>query len=342
MFKNKQFYHEHVKRAIVAFGMIFNNINVNRKDSNDVTRQVVRVPLAYSTKQKFLSRIAAVPDTSSRGEVALVLPRMGFEIDSFVYDPTRQTSAIQKNKAVIGGDAVTSVARTFVSTPYNMSLSLYVYAKSQEDGLQVIEQILPFFNPDFTVTVNELPELGIKKDIKITLDGINYDNQNEVAFDERQSIVWTLNFTMRLNFYGFVSDQSLIREAIANVYAVDSADDFTNSDSYTKITASIETTTATATAVVDGGSLSKIIIDYVGEGYVNDPLVTISGGGGAGATAETTLNDDGTIKTIDITAAGTGYTSTPTVTITDPPNTVAEPSPDDPFRFVVEFENVYE
>ena len=165
MFKNINFYHQHVKKAITAFGTIFSNININRIDGNDVTQQVLRVPLAYSTKQKFLSRIRTTID-ERKDLTAILLPRMGFDIQSFQYDVARKVSPIQNNKAIVDGAPVTSVSRSFVSTPWNMTLSLYVYAKNQEDGLQIIEQILPFFNPDFSITVNELPELGIKRDIK--------------------------------------------------------------------------------------------------------------------------------------------------------------------------------
>ena len=176
MFKNVQFYHEHIRKAIVAFGMVFNNIRIARDDTAGNIAQVMRVPLAYSTKQKFLSRIALIPDAESRGEVAIVLPRMGFEIQQLTYDPARKVSPIQRNKAVGVGDDANTVRSSFVSTPYNMSVSLYVFAKNQEDGLQIVEQILPFFNPDFNVTVNEMPSLNIKRDIKITLDGIDYDD----------------------------------------------------------------------------------------------------------------------------------------------------------------------
>lgn len=218
MFLNRQFYHKHIKKAITAFGMIFTNININRANSENEIQQVLRVPLAYSTKQKFLSRIALIDDASNRGEVALTLPRMGFEIQGIEFDAARKISPIQKNKAVAEGESALGVRQTFVSAPYNMTLSLYVFAKNQEDGLQIIEQILPFFTPDFTVTVNELPELGVKRDIKITLDNIDYSDDYEGEYASRTSIIWTLNFTMRLNFYGYISNQNIIREAIVNAY----------------------------------------------------------------------------------------------------------------------------
>ena len=218
MFKNVQFYHEHIRKAIIAFGMIFNNIRISRDNSAGELVQTMRVPLAYSTKQKFLSRIALIPDAESRGEVAIVLPRMGFEIQQLTYDPSRKVSPIQRNKAVGEGDDLNTVRSTYVSTPYNMSVALYIFAKNQEDGLRIVEQVLPFFNPDFNITVNELPELAIKRDIKITLDNIDYDDTYEGSFADRQSIIWTLNFTMRLNFYGPVTNSSIIKESIAKLY----------------------------------------------------------------------------------------------------------------------------
>lgn len=218
MFKNKTFYHSHIKKAIVAFGMIFNNINIERKDKDGTVAQVIRVPLSYSTKQKFLSRIAAVPDITEYRDVQITLPRIGFEITGLQYDSARKISPIQRNRAVGAGDDTNTVRSTFISTPYNMGIALYVFAKNQEDALQVVEQVFPFFNPDFNVTINELPELGIKRDIKITLDGVDYDDQYEGDFTSRQSIIWTLNFTMRLNFYGYVANVGVIKESIAKLY----------------------------------------------------------------------------------------------------------------------------
>jgi hypothetical protein len=339
MFKNQQFYHQHVKKAITVFGLLFTNININRVDGSNVTQQVIRVPLSYSTKQKFLSRIALVDDADERGEVAITLPRMGFEIQGFEFDPGRKISPVQKNKAIIEGEANTGISRSFVSTPWNMSLSLYIFAKNQEDGLQIVEQIMPFFNPDFNITVNELPELGIKRDINIKLDSVDYDDNYEGELAVRQSIIWTFNFTMKLNFYGYVSNQNIIRTAIANAYAT--PDTLTSNNDYTKITTSVLSTTATANAKISGGSVSEIYLTYQGAGYLNAPSVTLSGGGGSGAAASSILNSDGTINKINITSGGSGYTTAPTVTIEVPPDYVSSPTPADPYRFIAEFDNVF-
>ena len=218
MFKDSTFYHSHIRKAIIAFGTIFNDINIERKNSSGAVTQTLRVPLAYSTKQKFLTRIARVADTSTRGEVALTLPRMGFEIDGLGYDPARKVAPIQRNRAIGTGDDANQQRTVFSSAPWNMNLSLYIFAKNQNDGLAIIEQILPYFNPDFNITINDLPEIGIKRDIKITLDNVGYEDEYEGEFASRLSVVWTLNFTMRLNFYSHVSNVETIKKAVVDAY----------------------------------------------------------------------------------------------------------------------------
>jgi len=329
MFKGQQFYHEHVRKAIIAFGTIFNNINIVRKNSSDVEVQSLRVPLAYSTKQKFLTRIENQPTVESRGDVAIILPRMGFEILGLNYDATRKISPIQKHRKTDSSDAL-KVKTQFVSTPYDMNLSLYIFAKNQEDGLQILEQILPYFNPDFNVTLNDLPEMGIKRDIKIVLDGIGYEDNTAGTFADRQSIVWTLNFSMKLNFYGYVANQGIIREAIATIYQ--------NPElvgAYSRQTFSIEEATATAVATIAGGSVDAITLTYAGTKYTREPNVILEGNARAHA-----IMDGDKISRIVIDDAGSGYTSAPTVTI-DPPDDGIQ-TIDDAYRFVEEFDQTYE
>lgn len=218
MFKDKTFYHQHIRKAIIAFGTIFNDINIERKNSSGAVAQTLRVPLAYSTKQKFLTRIARVADTSTRGEVALTLPRMGFEINGLQYDPARKIMPLNRHKVVGTGDDANTVRTTFASAPWNMDLALYIFAKNQSDGLAILEQVIPYFNPDFNITINDLPEIGIKRDIKITLDNVSYEDEYEGEYANRLSLVWTLNFTMRLNFYTHVSNVGVIKKAIADVF----------------------------------------------------------------------------------------------------------------------------
>lgn len=332
MFKNRQFYHSTTKKAIVAFGTIFNNIHITRLNSAGEVAQSLRVPLAYSQKQRFLSRIAQIPDAESRGEVAITLPRMGFEILGFQYDADRKISPIQKNRALTT-ETTLSARTTFVSTPYDISIALYLFAKNQEDALQIAEQIMPYFNPDFNITVNDLPEMGIKRDIKINLDSISYEDNYEGAFDQRQSIIWTFNFTMKLNYYGYVDNQGIIRKAIATTWQNPGL-----AGEYFRQSYSVENTRATATASVAGGSIDSIAVTYSGSGYEYAPNITFDSGN---AKAIAVMDGD-KIKSITVTDSGAGYVTAPTVTIEAPSNHEELPGPADAYRFVEEFEQSYE
>ena len=333
MFKNQYFYHKHIKKAIIVFGSVFNNISIERKNSSGTTVQTLRVPLAYSPKEKFLSRIRAIPDIESRGEVAITLPRMGFEITGINFDPARKLSPVQKN-VKSGSDGSNNYSRTFVSTPYDMTVGLYVFAKNQEDALQVVEQIMPYFNPDFSVTINDLPELAIKRDIKITMDSVTFEDDYDGDYASRRSIIWTMNFTVKLNFYGSVGDQGYITKVISQAF-----ENLGPDTTGPKITQTVEvgTTLPTATATISSGSVNAINITYGGAGYTSAPNITLTGN--ARAHAEIT---DGVVTNIVIDDAGSGYSSAPTVTFENPPNFEANPDKDDPHRFIEEFDQSFE
>ena len=216
MFDDRTFYHQHIRKIIVSFGTLFNNIQIERKNKDGGIAQSLLVPLSYSTKSKMISRIQEAPDfIPGRAKYAISLPRMGFEITSLTYDPARKLLPMQTVRAV---NPATGVDFSYVSTPYNMGISLSIFSKNQEDGLQIIEQILPYFCPDFNITINELPELGVKRDIQFVLDGVNYTDDYMGDFDKRLAIIWDLNFTVRMNFFGYVARAGLIRRTIENVY----------------------------------------------------------------------------------------------------------------------------
>jgi hypothetical protein len=220
MFNNSYFYHQHVRKAIVSFGTLFNNIRIRRTNSTDEAAQSLVVPLSYAPKQKFIDRIREVPDLETgRATFAITLPRIGFEITNFSYDASRKLAITQNVRAVdTSGTSNTNVRYSFISTPYNMGIGLSVFAKNQDDGLQIIEQILPYFNPDFNVTINEIPALGVKRDLQIILDGIEYQDEWEGSFENRLSVMWNLNFTIKMNFFGYVQDANLIKKTIQNIY----------------------------------------------------------------------------------------------------------------------------
>lgn len=219
MYDRGRFYWSTIRRSIIAFGNMFNNIDIARLGPNGEVVQTMRVPLSYAPKQKFLARIAALPSVDER-DIQINLPRMSFEMTGLQYDFNRKTSFIQQNRNI---DSSGSYASTqYVPTPYNIGINLYLYSKNQDDGLQVIEQILPYFNPDYNLTFKSIPELGLTNDMMIVLDTVNYDDQYEGDFSVRRAIVWTLSFTVKLNFFGPISRRGVIRRVDANIFGNDS------------------------------------------------------------------------------------------------------------------------
>ena len=160
----QQFYHETIRKVIITFGTIFNDISLVRKDNNGTITQTMKVPLAYGPREKFLVRLREDADLTK--QVAITLPRIGFEIQNLSYDSVRKLSRVQKFKKVKGTETK-QLDTQYMPVPYNLDLELYVMAKQSDDALQIVEQILPDFQPDYTLTVNDMSDVGIKKDIPI-------------------------------------------------------------------------------------------------------------------------------------------------------------------------------
>lgn len=211
----QKFYWGTVRKSIVAFGNMFNNIHIDRRDSSGNVVQTLKVPLSYAPRQKFLARIQAEPNAPDENFQVLI-PRLAFEMTGIEYDPSRRVSLVQQNRGV--NNTTTTLNSIYAPSPYNILVSLYAYTKNQDDGLQIIEQILPYFNPDYNLTLNAIPALQIKNDLPILLNNISYEDTYEGEFVNRRAIIWTLNFTLKLNFFGPISRQGLIRTATANTF----------------------------------------------------------------------------------------------------------------------------
>jgi hypothetical protein len=204
------FYNQIVRKNIIAFGTLFNNIEMKSTDPSDGTvLETTKVPLAYGPKQKFLVRLT---DTSST-KVAITLPRIYFEMTGVEYDSTRKTSPIQKYKTIIA-DNGNEVRVQYVPVPYNINFELGIIAKSQDDALQILEQILPYFQPSFSVTLNMIPDMNEKRDIAIVLNNIGSEDEWDDTFLNRRYIAYTLNFTMKSYLYGPYNTADVIRKAI--------------------------------------------------------------------------------------------------------------------------------
>ncbi len=213
----QQFYHETIRKIIVAFGTTFNNVQLVRKDNSGNITQSMKVPLAYGPKEKFLVRLRADADLSSK--VAITLPRIGFEIQNLAYDGTRKLSRVQKFKKVNTGNNTRTLDTQFMPVPYNLDIVLYVLAKQSDDALQIVEQILPFFQPDYTITVNDMADMGIKRDVPIILNSISYEDNYEGDFDQRRALIYTMNFTCKFYLYGPVTSSNIIRTVQADQFA---------------------------------------------------------------------------------------------------------------------------
>ena len=204
----QQFYHETIRKIIVSFGTIFNNIQIIRKNSSGNITQSMKVPLAYGPKQKFLTRIRE--DASISKTTAITLPRIAFEIQTLSYDTTRKLNRVTKIRKT-SAKGSSKLETQYMPVPYNVDLQLFVMAKSGDDALQIIEQILPFFQPEYTITVNDNLDMKQKRDIPIVLTGIDYEDNYEGDFTTRRAIIYTLSFTAKFYLYGPVTSQSVIK-----------------------------------------------------------------------------------------------------------------------------------
>ena len=218
MLGNRQFYHETVRSIIVGFGTLFNDIHVVRKNNSGVITQSMKVPLAYGPKQKWLARLDQ--DAGLDSKVAITLPRLGFEIQNLSYDPARKLNRVQKFKKVKGSsDDANKIDSQFMPVPYNLDMELYAMAKSSDDALQIIEQIVPFFQPDYTLTINDMADMGIKRDVPIILNSVSYEDSYRGDYGERRAIIYTLGFTSKFYLYGPVTSAKIIKTVQVDQYA---------------------------------------------------------------------------------------------------------------------------
>ena len=212
----QQFYHETMRKVVVAFGTIFNNINIVRKNNSGAVTQSMKVPLAYGPKQKFLTRLKEDPSLTKK--VALTLPRVGFEISGISYDPSRKLNSVQKFKKTNDSTDGKTLATQFMPVPYNMDFELVVMAKSSDDALQIVEQILPFFQPDYTITLNDNTAMGTTRDVPIILSDVSYEDTYDGDFNDRRVLTYTLSFTAKFYLYGPVIDQKVIKQVQVDQY----------------------------------------------------------------------------------------------------------------------------
>ena len=204
-----QFYNQAVRKTVVAFGTLFNNIELKKTVDGQVI-ETEKVPLAYGPKQKFLYRLQGNP-TDGR-KVAITLPRIYFEMTGIDYDAARKTPATQKYKTVIN-DNGNEVRTQYVPVPYNISFEVGILCKSQDDGLQILEQILPFFQPSFSMSLKFIPDMDEVRDVAVVLNSVDFDDDWEDDFSTRRSITYTMQFTAKSYIYGPYTKADVIRKS---------------------------------------------------------------------------------------------------------------------------------
>ena len=234
------FYHKRVRTAVSVFGSLFNNLHVLRTNSSNQVISQVKVPLSYAKKRDFLSRIEDIGTGESEYKLAIKLPRLSFEITSMTYDATRQLPKVNTMSRAIQ-NSVVSRQRLYSATPYTIGFALNIYAKNQDDALQVVEQILPYFTPQYTVTVKPFTDIPtLLEDVPITLSSVSMNDDQGTPLGSQRTIVYTLAFDMDILLHGPTSTdgQKIIRDVRTN-YFLQGAD----SDEYLHTTKLVPTPT---------------------------------------------------------------------------------------------------
>lgn len=216
------FYHQRLRKAVAIFGTMFNNIHVLRQNASGKTISQVKVPLSYAPKDKYLERIRNNPDLDNNQQVALKLPRMSFEIIALSYNPERKIPKLNNYNNVFKDDRKN---KFFTPAPYDINMQLNIFAKQQDDALQIVEQILPYFNPQYTLTIKPFTELApeLREDVPISIQGVTFTDDYEGAVADRRTIIYTLDFLMHVNFYGPITQSDIIRKATIDMFEMDQA-----------------------------------------------------------------------------------------------------------------------
>jgi len=246
------FYHEIIRKTVIAFGTVFNDINVRHQDKTGKDISNIKVPIAYGPRQKFLARLQQQPDLNKAVQISL--PRMSFEMTSIDYDSTRKAGVTQTFKAQDGK----KFKKVFMPVPYNLGFELNVMTKTQDDSLQIVEQILPFFQPGFTLTIDLVKQIGEKRDIPLILQNISFTDDYEGNYETRRALIYTFTFTAKTYMFGPIADSTdgLIRKVQLDYYS--------------------DTNTRTASREMRYRIESKAKKDYNEDGYIDqldDPLI---------------------------------------------------------------------
>lgn len=213
MLNGSVYYHGLIRRTIVAFGRLFSDIKIPRYDNDGVLQQTIAVPVSYAPKEKWIVRIESDPTLNQH--TYTVLPRLSFEITGYSYDSIRKTNRMEKLVCVqADGNTRNEV---FSPVPYNLDITLYALTKNTEDGLAIIEQILPTFTPEYSLAVKAVDDMNIVSDVPIILNSVSVQDDYDGDFSIRRFVTHTLNFTAKMNLFGYVSSPGVIKDVTTNI-----------------------------------------------------------------------------------------------------------------------------
>jgi hypothetical protein len=209
------FYHGTLRKYVIVFGNMFNGIYVQRLDQSETVIQTLKVPIAYGPKEKFLVRLSQDPDLDQ--DVAISLPRIGFEMTGINYASNRKLPSTQKNVKISSTDN-TSFSTQYIPVPYDIQFRMSIFVKNADDGTQILEQVLPYFQPEWTNNIKLLPSMDLTYDVPCILNDVSVQDTYEGDFSTRRSLIWDLNFTMKGYIFGPTSTSGIIRRVQVDFY----------------------------------------------------------------------------------------------------------------------------
>ena len=286
---NNEFYHETIRRYVIVFGTMFNDMVVHRRNAAGTIVKRLKVPIAYGPRAKFLSRIKQDPTLTKPD--AISLPRMSFQIVGYNYDPARKLQTIGQMRSAVANTSLNGAV--YNPVPYNIDFELSIYVLNAEDGTMLIEQILPFFTPEWTNTMKLVDDIDLRMDVPVVLNTINTEDTYEDAYENRRTIIHTLNFTMKGYIFGPVKNKDVILIANTRTFVIDG------------FSASLEGANSGPNAIV------QLSAANAGTGYVNNQIVTFSNGT-VNATASIATNTTGSITSLSIQSGG-NFANTSTI-----------------------------
>ena len=232
------FYHGTIRKLVIYFGSIFNDIYIDRVDASGEVQRTIKVPLQYGPKERYLTRYIQNPDLLR--EVSMVFPRISFEMTSVAYDPTRKLNSVGRISSP--SSYSDQLGNVYNPVPYNFEFTMSIISRNTEDGLRIVEQILPFFTPQWTETLNLVPDANVSMDVPIILNSVNNVDTYENNFEAKEWVIWELKFTLKAYLYGPAKRQSIIKRSNVNLNSTPSGDIDSFIDTFDPATVHIEVT----------------------------------------------------------------------------------------------------